>query len=302
MKTVLIATSSFNKVILSKKKKFFKKKNIKVILNPFKKTLDINKLKLYFNKNLLGILSGNEILDKNILKKAKNLKVISRCGVGFNNIDTQFLKQNNIKLCLTDDEHVVSTAELTMLHILASLRRLPFNIDTKNFIKWKRKKGFLLNKKKVGIIGLGKVGKYLAKILVKFGCSVFYHDLIKNKKFKYMNLNKILKDCDIISLHLPLNSKSENLINLKDLRFLKKNAVLLNISRGKIINEKDLSKFLKKRKDVVVSLDCYSREPYKGELLKLDNIIMTPHIGSLTFETRYQMEEKAINNLCRYIN
>ena len=122
MKTVLIATSSFSKKILSKKINFFKKKKIKVIVNPFKKTLNSSQLKAYLNENLLGILSGNEILDKKILIKAKNLKVISRCGVGYNNIDTHYLKKNNIRLCLTNDEHVIATAELTLLHILASLR------------------------------------------------------------------------------------------------------------------------------------------------------------------------------------
>ncbi len=301
MKTVLIATSSFSKKILSKKINFFKKKKIKVIVNPFKKTLNSSQLKAYLNENLLGILSGNEILDKKILIKAKNLKVISRCGVGYNNIDTHYLKKNNIRLCLTNDEHVIATAELTLLHILASLRKLVFNMNLKNFLNWRRKKGFLLNKKKIGIIGLGKIGNYLAKILTQFQCKIIYNDLKKNNKFNYAKLDNIFKSCDIISLHIPLTKTTQNFINSKNLRLLKKNAILLNLSRGGIINEKDLYKFLKKRPDVMVSLDCYHKEPYKGKLIKLENITMTPHIGTFTYETRDQMEEKALKNLCRYI-
>ena len=91
------------------------------------------------------------------------------------------------------------------------------------------------------------------------------------------------------------------MINLKNLKLLKKNAILLNLARGNIINENDLYKFLKKRLDVMVSLDCFSKEPYKGKLLKLENITLTPHIGTFTHETRDQMEEKALNNLCKYI-
>ena len=259
-------------------------------------------LKNYFNEDLLGILSGNEILNKEILKKAKNLKVISRCGVGYNNIDINYLKKNKIRLCLIDDEHVNATVELTLLHILASLRKLSFNSNIKNFYNWKRKKGFLLNKKKIGLIGLGKIGTKLAKILNQFQCKIFYYDIKRNKKFNFAELNEILKNCDIISLHLPLSKKTKNLINSNNLKFLKKNAVLLNLSRGNIINENDLYKFLKKRLDVNASLDCFSEEPYKGKLLKLENITVTPHIGTLTYETRNQMEEKALNNLCKYIS
>ena len=301
MKTILIATSSFNKKILLKKINFFNKKKIKVIINPYKKTITPKQLKTFMNDSLLGILSGNEILNKKTLKEAKNLKIISRCGVGFNNIDVGYLKKKNIKLSLTDDEHVIATVELTLLHMLASLRKLAFNINLKNFINWKRKKGFLLTKKKIGLIGLGKIGKKLAKILSQFNCKIFYYDLIKNKKFNFAKLNTILKSCDIISLHIPLTKKTTNLINLKNLKLLKKNAILLNLSRGNIINENDLYKFLKKRLDIMVSLDCFSKEPYKGKLLKLENITLTPHIGTFTHETRDQMEEKALNNLCKYI-
>tara|TARA_Y100000389_G_scaffold202770_1_gene249125 strand:- start:26 stop:934 length:909 start_codon:yes stop_codon:yes gene_type:complete len=301
LKTVLIATSSFSKKILSKKINFFKKKKIKVILNSFKKTLSSSQLKTFFDENLVGIISGNEILDKKILVKAKNLKIISRCGVGYNNIDTHYLEKNKIKLCLTNNEHVVATSELTLLHILASLRKFSFNINTKNFTNWSRKKGFLLNKKKIGLIGLGKIGNHLAKILAPFKCEIIYNDLKKNNKFDYAKLDTILKSCDIISVHIPLNKKTQNLINLKNLRLVKKNAILLNISRGGIINEKDLFKFLKKRPDVMVSLDCFTKEPYKGQLIKLENVTMTPHIGTFTYETRDQMEEKALKNLCKYI-
>ena len=98
-------------------------------MNPYKKTITSKQLKTFMNDSLLGILSGNEILNKETLKEAKNLRIISRCGVGFNNIDVNYLKRKNIKLSLTDDEHVIATVELTLLHMLASLRKLAFNID-----------------------------------------------------------------------------------------------------------------------------------------------------------------------------
>ena len=216
-------------------------------MNPYKKTITSEQLKTFMNDSLLGILSGNEILNKETLKEAKNIRIISRCGVGFNNIDVNYLKRKNIKLSLTDDEHVIATVELALLHMLASLRKLAFNIDLKNFNNWERKKGFLLTKKKIGLIGLGKIGKKLAKILSHFNCKIFYYDLIKNKKFNFAKLNTILKSCDIISLHIPLTKKTTNLINLKNLKLLKKNAILLNLSRGNIINELEKNESIDKK-------------------------------------------------------
>ena len=114
---------------------------------------------------------------------------------------------------------MIATAELTLLHILASLRKLVFNMNLKNFLNWRRKKGFLLNKKKIGIIGLGKIGNYLAKILTQFQCKIIYNDLKKNNKFNYAKLDNIFKSCDIISLHIPLTKTTQNFINSGVRRF-----------------------------------------------------------------------------------
>lgn len=299
MQTILIATSSFNSKILSEYIPFFKKKKIKVLLNPYKRTLNQSNLKKIFDKNLIGIVSGNEKISSMILKLSPNLKIISRCGIGSDNIDMDFARKNSIKVTFTYQEPVYATAELTLLHILNAIRKFNFNSDKRNLINWKRKKGNSLEGKKIGIIGYGNVGKKLSNLLKPFRCKIYYYDKIKTKNKNFLKLNQLIKICDIVTLHLPLTNKTRDIIDLKRLNLLKENSIILNIARGGLINESDIFKFLKKRKDIIACFDSYEKEPYKGKLLNLENTILTPHVGSFTKEARDQMEYKAMKNLCK---
>ena len=168
--------------------------------------------------------------------------------------------------------------------------------------KWIVKGGENLSEKNFGIIGFGNVGKDLAKILRPFNCKIYYNDILKfnNISKKYISKSKkfIYSNCDYISLHLPLTEKTKNLINKNNLRRMRKNTILINTSRGGIINERDLFLFLRKKKIKGAVLDVFEQEPFLDKrILNLDNLIALPHIGGSSKESILNMGHAAIKNL-----
>ena len=295
MKNICFLTSSFNKKNIFGLK-LYKKKTIQLKFNKTNKTLNSKELKKIINLNTIGILSGNEILDKKILKICKNLKVISRCGI--DNIDIKYAKIKKIKIKNTPLIPSVATAELTVIAVGFLIRNLYENIKFLKEKKWYKIKGRNLIGKNVGIIGCGNVGYKVAKIFSILGCNLLINDIyFKNNKFKKTPLSILMRKSDIIVISCSLTPKTKNFINKNNLRFLKKNCILVNTSRGGIINEKDLFFFLKKNKNAKAFSDCFATEPYSGRLLNLTNFYSTAHTGSYTKETRDEMEKSSSFNL-----
>ena len=302
-KIIYVAAKNF------KKKNFFNLRNLKnykVIFNEFGRRLNQSDLQKIFLKypNIIGIVAGLEKYNKFSLKNQKNLKIISRVGVGLDSLDLDFLKKIKIKVIKLKDELTNSVAELLLTLILVSLRQIIPNINFMKKNEWKPIIGNDLFKKKIGILGFGKIGKNLHQKLKHLGADIFIFEKkkIKNVKIKKRSLKFIFKKCDYVCISLSLNSETKNLINSKILNYANKDIVLINASRGGVINEENLYKFLIKNKNSRAYLDCFVKEPYHGKLLKLKNVFGLPHIASYTHETREKMELSASKQLIKYLN
>jgi len=295
---VLVNTENFNK------KNFFghhilKKKRVKIIFNSTKKKISYNYLKKNVNKKTIAILADLEKYDRDIIDKCKNLKIISRFGVGTDNLDLKYLKTKKIKVRITKNSTPYSVAEFVFGLIFLLIKRIDLLNRSVKAKKWKRLSSFLLKDKKIGIVGFGRIGKLVAKLLKGFNCKLLIYEKKKkkNKILKKTSLKKIFKEADIITIHLNYFSKNKNLINKNYLKLMKKNSFLINTSRGDLLNENDLYKVLSKKKILGAALDCFKNEPYYGKLSKLKNIILTPHVASYTNETRQLMEIESSKNI-----
>jgi len=301
MKNICFLTSSFNKKNIHGYN-FYNNNKVRLKFNKTNKTLNQKEIKKIVNSETIGILSGNEILDQKLLKNYKNLRVISRCGVGIDNIDIKYAKIKKIKIKNTPLIPSIATAELSVLAVGMLIRNLYENVKYLKEKKWNKVKGRNLNGKTVGIIGYGNVGSKVGNILSIFGCNLLINDIkLKNNKFKKSSLSFLMKNSDIVIISCSLTPKTKHLINKNNFMLLKKNCILINTSRGGIINEKDLFNFLKKNKEAKAFSDCFAIEPYNGKLLNLENFYSTAHTGSFTKETRDEMERVSSFNLFKCV-
>ena len=249
------------------------------------------------------VIAGTEIYDRDVLNNAKKLKIISRVGVGLDNIDLDFALERKIKVIKTKTTPATAVSELTVALILNLLRKISQQKLGNNKREWQKQMGRLFYNKTLGIVGLGNIGKELVKITKGFNLEILAFDIYEDKNFakefniKYCSLDHLLSQSDIVTLHLSMNSANKNLINFEKLVKMKTDSILINTSRGDIINEDDLIRALKEEKISGVALDVFKDEPYKGELTTFDNAILTPHIAAYAIETRIDMEIEATKNL-----
>jgi Phosphoglycerate dehydrogenase and related dehydrogenases len=241
------------------------------------------------------IVRSSTKVNRELLDRCKNLKLVVRAGVGLDNIDVEYAKQKGIEVRNTPKATVISVAELTLGLILCALRMIPQAHTSTKGGNWEKKRfmGSELYGKRVGLVGLGNIGLEVAKRCEAFGAEVVYYDIFDREIYRKLNLEELFRTSDIVSLHLPLNPSTEGIINYDLLSLLKPNAILVNTARGNLIREEDLLRFLKERKDVVVALDVFWKEPPEGEILELENVIFTPHIGAQTKEAQRRASTEA---------
>ena len=261
-------------------------------------------------KDVSGIISLlSDKIDSSVIDSMSNCKVIANYAVGFNNIDVQYARQKGITVTNTPDVLTDSTADVAMGLALACARRFyeGENLVRKNKFKgWAPKLllGIELKNKIFGIVGAGRIGIATAIRAKAFGCKIIYTSNSAKKDFevstgaKKVSLNTLLKKADFISLHVPMNEKTFHLLNKERLALLKETAVLINTARGEVVDEKELIKILKKKKIFAAGFDVYENEPaINPKLMKLNNVILLPHLGSATFETREAMALLAAKNV-----
>ena len=264
-------------------------------------------------ENVDGILLRTAKLEENILSHCNNLKIISRHGVGYDNVDIKYLNQNKIALGITSTSNAVSVAE----HVLTSFLYLTKNIHLSD--KLIREGGFMdksslpnffeLYKKNIVIFGFGRIGRAVAKRCLGFDSNVYVYDPFVSKKIIEENnckvINKIdgIKLADYISIHLPLNNETKNFIDEKELSLMKKTVIIVNTARGGIINEESLVNALANKKILGAGLDVFEIEPpvKNHPLFSLDNIILSPHNAALTLECRKRMAVESAENIAFFL-
>ena len=250
-----------------------------------------------------------------MISNLPKLDVISKFGVGLNNIDIKALANKKIALGFTPGTNKQAVAELALMHILLALRKIPSSKEDISKNIWSQNKGNELYKKSIGIIGFGNIGQRLAEILEPFECKISFYDNIKfsteklkliypNKSdnfYKYLeqkSLESILTQSDIISIHIPLLKETQNMISSEELNLMKHNVKVINTSRGGIVDENALLKFLQLKNDAFASFDVFESEPaFNNPLLNQDNFYATSHLGSMTLESVIAMGLAAINGL-----
>jgi phosphoglycerate dehydrogenase-like enzyme len=250
-----------------------------------------------------AIVALEKLGDENFAKLPQ-LNVISKYGVGFDSLDINAMAKRNIKLGWTGGVNKRSVSELVIAFAVTFLRHIPkLNSDVRGGA-WQQQSGLMLSERTVGIVGCGHVGKDLAKLLRVFGCRMLACDIADNTEFykehgiEAVDLETLLRDSDIVTLHLPRDSSTENIINRERLSLLKPDAILINAARGGLVDETALKKVLQDHKIAGAAFDVFATEPPGDhELLNLPNFLATPHIGGSTNEAMLAMGRAAITGL-----
>ena len=249
------------------------------------------------------IIAGTENYTKDILDIVPNLKMIARVGIGLDSVDLHECKKRGIIVTYTPDAPSNAVAELTLAQIINMLR----GINTR-ILSWNRYIGREIRFSSIGIIGIGRIGTLVFQELSSFfPKNMLIYDIEPGKMYNLIGgipstKEEILRQCDIITIHIPLNESNKNYITTNELELMKPNACLLNMSRGGIINEKDIYQWLVSHPLFSVAIDTFEKEPYNGDLIKCKNAYLTPHLGSCTEMSRKRMEEEAVEDVLNFMN
>ena len=264
-----------------------------------------------------GITLRRGKIDSQILEKCKKLKVISRHGVGYDNVDIKYLKEKNITLLVTATTTSVSPAEHIMFMLLNISKGYDLydktvrNGEFASVMHMKNNNTFELSNKKILIIGFGRIGRQLIKRCLGFEMIVNVYDPFVEKKtieslggIKIDDLNIGLKEADIISLSVPLTKETQNMINMEKIKIMKASAVIINTSRGGVVNEKDLNEALDRSMIHGAGLDVFEKEPPDeiNPLLKNKKIILSPHAATFTKECKSAMSVEAVQNVIDFFD
>ena len=251
----------------------------------------------------IAVIRSATQLTKEIIEKADNLKIIARCGVGVDNIDIEYAKSKDIIVTNSPSANLISVVELTVALIINAARKINLSDSHLKDGKWNRKEfvGMELSGKQLGIVGYGKAGRLVSERMKSFGMSIaFYDPYVKNwdGPEKSLELDELLSTSDVISIHVIKTKETENLISKDKLDLLKKSAILINTSRGGVVNEDYLIELLRLNKLFGAGLDVYSEEPPKNIDNFVDiNLITTPHIGASTNEAQLKAGLDTVENI-----
>jgi D-3-phosphoglycerate dehydrogenase len=251
-----------------------------------------------------GFLAGLDYITENVIKACPKLKVISRYGVGYDRVDIKAARRAGIVVTNTPGVNAQSVGELAFGLIISLARRIPFLDYQTRKSAWVRSIGMELKGKTLGILGLGAIGKVVAKCGQGFGMKVITYDpfidedYCKTAGIKSVSCEEVLRQSNVISLHLPLNDETLNYINKDTIEIMQPGVLVVNTSRGGLIHEEDAYEALKTGKLGGLALDTFAVEPPgTSPLFELDNVVVTPHTGAHTEEAIENMAKQAVKNL-----
>lgn len=291
---VLIAPSSFAELDSEPMDKLIKH-GFEVVTNPFHKKLTTSELKDLL-PGVTGLIAGLETIDRELMA-GSNLKVISRCGVEMSNVDLEAAKELGIMVRNTPDAPTIAVAELTIGAMIGLLRMIPAMDEALHSGQWSKKIGVQLSGKTVVIIGFGRIGRYVGRLLKPFDVKLMAVDPALPgivEQTPVVSLEEALPQADIVTLHL---SGTSQVLGKREFSMMKDGVFILNAARGGVVDEGGLLKAIKGGKVAGVWIDAFTEEPYNGPLADCPQVILTPHVGSYTRECRRIMEMEAVDNL-----
>lgn len=260
-----------------------------------------------------GVIVAKMIFDKQMIDTAKNLKIISTYGVGFDHVDTEYAKENEIVVSNCPESVLRPTAELALTMILASARRIRYYDHTLRegvFLNADEydNQGYSIEGKTLGILGMGRIGQQVARFARALGMKVIYHNrhqldekIEAELDAKYVDFDELIKNADFLSLHAPATDETYHIINADVFKQMKDTAFLINIARGSLVDSDALISALKNDEIAGAALDVFENEPHpRQELVEMDNVIMTPHVGSATHVARFNLSKEAANNVLSF--
>ncbi len=254
------------------------------------------------------LIAGTEDITDAVMARASRLKLISRVGIGLDNVDLLAAERRGIKVSYTPDAPAPAVAELTIGLMLALLRSVHVSNAQMHRGEWQRHFGRRIPEVTIGIIGAGRIGGRVLRRLEGFGTPrILVNDIrpeknvAPNLKIEWVGKDEIYRNADLISLHVPLTVQTKNMIRREQLLMMKTDAMIINTSRGGIINENDLAETLNSGNLSGAAVDVFNQEPYVGALAQIDRCLLTSHMGSMSIDCRTRMEIEATEEAVRFL-
>lgn len=282
---------------------------IEYLINPIGRKLKEDEL-IEMVSDFDVLIAGTEPITDKVMSRATNLKLISRVGIGLDSIDLLAAERHGIQVSYTPDAPAPAVAELTIGIMFTLLRNVHVANAQMHRGEWHRHFGRRITEVTIGIIGTGRIGGRVLRRLARLGSpKVLVNDLHPNLdvvnnmiKIEWTDKETIYREADLISLHLPLTELTKNLIRYEQLKAMKSDAIVINTSRGGIINEQDLARVLNEGHLSGAAVDVFEQEPYTGELGKNERCLLTSHMGSMSIDCRTRMELEATEEAVRFLS
>lgn len=255
-----------------------------------------------------GIIAGTEKYTEEVMEAAQNLEVISRVGVGLDNIPFDICRDRDIAVTFTPEAPADGAAELTVGQILNLLRKTHESDKSIREGAWNRYLGFLVREVKIGVLGIGRIGKRVVKLLGTFQPQLYGCDLKPDIEFgeahelRWVPKEELFQECDLVTIHVPLNKKNYHLVAARELEVMRPGSFLVNLARGGIVDEASLCAALSSGRLSGAAIDVFEDEPYEGPLTRFDNVILTAHMGASAHHSRYLMELGAAEDCVRVLS
>jgi len=302
---VLLATSPFG-VIGDEPLTLLRDAGIDLSINPFGRRLKGGEVSELV-RDVDAVIAGTEPYTDETLRHADRLRLIARVGIGLDNVDLRFCRSNGILVSYTPDGPSQAVAELTIGNMLNLLRHITESDRSVREGAWNRLMGRLLQEMTVGIVGLGRIGKIVSRILQPFQTRVLACDsqpdvaFARTHSVDVVDIDRIQTECDIITFHIPGSDANHHLIDAAFLEHCKEGVMIINTSRGSILDEAALLTGLSSGRIAGAALDVFDQEPYEGPLIGLANVVLTAHIGASAAKSRLDMELQAAREVVRVL-
>jgi len=255
-----------------------------------------------------GIIAGTEQYTPEVMEAARNLEVISRVGVGLDNIPFDICRERGIVVTFTPEAPADGAAELTVGQILNLLRKTHESDKSIREGAWNRFLGFLVREVNIGVLGVGRIGKRVVKLLSSFQPQLYGCDLVPDLEFgeaydlRWVEKEELFRECHLVTVHVPLNTRNHHLVGGPELEVMRPGGHLVNLARGGIVDEAALIEALSSGHLSGAALDVFEEEPYEGPLTGFDNVVLTAHMGASAHQSRYLMELGAAEDCARVLS